>query len=100
MQLRGRRVATVPLERMVMRGDGEMEKRTVFFTMVMHPVTGWTRVGNAYPSRKAAADWLPFVRGAWRGLRAKVSQCTVRLEGGKVCEQSRRLLDEKYNLDA
>ncbi len=77
-----------------------MEKRTVFFTMVMHPETGWTRVGNAYPSRKAAADWLPFVRGAWRGLRAKVSQCTVRFEGGKVCEQSRRLLDEKYNLDA
>ena len=77
-----------------------VEKRTVFFTMVMHPATGWTRVGNAYPSRKAAADWLPFVRGAWRGLRVKVSQCTVRLEGGKVCEQSRRLLDEKYNLDA
>ena len=25
---------------------------------------------------------------------------TVRLDGGKVCEQSRRLLDEKYNLDA
>ena len=57
---------------------------------------GW----HAYPSRKAAADWLPFVRGAWRGLRAKVSQRTVRFEGGKVCEQSRRLLDEKYNLDA
>ena len=35
-----------------------MEKRTVFFTMVMHPATGWTRVGNAYPSRKAAADSL------------------------------------------
>ena len=34
------------------------------------------------------------------GLRAKVSQCTVRLDGGKICEQSRRLLDEKYNLDA
>ncbi len=77
-----------------------MEKRTVFFTMVMHPATGWTRVGNAYPSRKAAADWLPFVRNVWRGLRVKVSQCTVRLEGGKVCEQSRRLLDKKYNLDA
>ena len=53
-----------------------------------------------HPSRKAAADWLPFVRGAWRGLRAKVSQCTVRLDGGKVCEQSRRLLDAKYNIDA
>jgi len=58
------------VERRVMRGDDEMEKRTVFFTMVMHPANGWTRVGNAYPSRKAAADWLPFVRGAWRGVPA------------------------------
>ncbi len=77
-----------------------MEKRTVFFTMVLHPVDGWIRVGNAYPSRKSATDWLPFVRGSWRGCRARVSQCTVRLDGGKVCEKSRRLLDEKYNLDA
>lgn len=77
-----------------------MEKRTLYFTMVMHPAAGWMRVGNAYPSRKAAADWLPFVRGAWRGLRARVSQCTVRLDGGKVCDKSRRLLSEKYNLDA
>ena len=68
--------------------------------MVMHPANGWMRVGNAYPSRKAAADWLPFVRGAWRGLRVKVSQCTVWLIGGKVCEKSRRLLDRKYNIDA
>lgn len=77
-----------------------MEKRTIFFTMVMHPAKGWMRAGSAYPSRKAANDWLPFVRGAWRGLRVKVSQCTVRLEGGKPCEKSKRLLDEKYNLDA
>lgn len=77
-----------------------MEKRTLFFTMMMHPVKGWTRVGNVYPSRKAAADWLPFVRGYWRGMRVKVSQATVRLDdNGKICEKSRRLLDEKYNLD-
>lgn len=77
-----------------------MKKRTLFFTMVMLPEKGWTRVGNAYPSRQDAAEWLPFVRGAWRGLRAKVSQCTVRLENGRVSEKSRRVLDEKYNIDA
>lgn len=77
-----------------------MEKRTVFFTMVMHPAKGWTRVGNAYPSKKSASDWLPFVRGAWRGCRAKVSQCTLRIEDGKVCEESKRVLDKKFNLDA
>ena len=75
-----------------------MEKRTIFFTMVMHPEKGWIRVGNSYPSRAAAAEWLPFVRGAWRGLRVKVSQCTLRLEGGKVCDASQRMLDDKYNL--
>lgn len=77
-----------------------MEKRTLFFTMVMHPDAGWMRVGNAFTSRKAAAEWLPFVRFTWRGLQAKVSQCTVRLDGGKVCDKSRRLLSEKYNIDA
>ena len=76
------------------------DKRTVFFTMVMHPLKGWIRVGNAYPTRKSASEWVPFVRGAWKGLRVKVSQCTVYLENGKVSEKSRRLLDAKYNLDA
>lgn len=33
------------------------ENRRVFFTMVRHPIKGWTRVGNAYATRKAAADW-------------------------------------------
>ena len=75
-----------------------MEKRTVFFTMINHPQSGWTRVGNAYGSRHAATEWLPFVRGAWRGLRAKVSQCTLYFEDGKVCEKSRKLLDSKYNM--
>ena len=49
-----------------------MEKRAVFFTMVMHPATGWTRVGNAYPSRKSelmeninsAAKDCPHCKGA------------------------------------
>lgn len=77
-----------------------MEKRTLFFTMVLHPSIGWIRVGRAYPSREAATDWLPFVRGYWRGFRARVSQCTVRIDGGKVCEKSRRVLDEKYNVNA
>lgn len=77
-----------------------VEKRTLFFTMVMHPAKGWMRVGNAYQSRKSAAEWLPFVRGAWRGLRAKVSQCTVRLVDDKACARSVRVLSEKYNLDA
>ena len=81
-------------------GVKKQEKRTVFFTMVMHPLKGWTRVGNAYPTRKLAGEWVPFVRGAWKGLRVKVSQCTVYLENGKVSEKSRRLLDTKYNLDA
>ena len=29
----------------------------------------------------------------------KVEQCTVRLDGGKVCEASRRVLDEKFNME-
>ena len=77
-----------------------VEKRTVFFTMVRHPVKGWTRVGNAYATRKDAASWLRFVRGAWRGCNTKVSQCTLQFEDGAVCERSKRLLDKKYNLDA
>jgi hypothetical protein len=79
---------------------GGRSKRVVFFTMVLHPVKGWIRVGNAYPTRKAAAEWLPFVRGAWRGTRAKVTQCTVWLDANKVSEESRKVLDKKFNLDA
>ena len=33
------------------------------------------------------------------GCRRKVAQCTVRLEGGKVCEASRRVLDKKFNME-
>jgi hypothetical protein len=76
-----------------------MEKKVLFFTMVMHPAKGWMRVGNAYSTRNAAQDWLPVVRGYWRGLPVKVSQCTIYLDGGRICEKSRRILDEKFNLD-
>ncbi|SED38037.1 hypothetical protein SAMN05216178_7012 [Pseudomonas saponiphila] len=76
-----------------------MEKQTVFFTMVQHPIKGWMRVGKPYPSRAAAKEWLPVVRGSWRGFRAKVAQCTVRFEGGKVSEKSRQILDTKFNMD-
>lgn len=74
--------------------------RTLFFTMVLHPVSGWMRVGNAYGSMDCAKTWLPLVRGAWRGLRVKVSRCTIRMIDGKLCEGSLKVLSEKYNLDA
>lgn len=76
--------------------------RVVFFTMVRHPIRGRIRVGKAYRSRKDAADWLPFVRGSWRGWRGcsvSISRCTLRFEGGVLSEASRRVLDEKYNMD-
>ncbi|AQH05957.1 hypothetical protein A9R05_44190 (plasmid) [Burkholderia sp. KK1] len=79
--------------------ESGMEKRTVFFTMVLHPVTGWTRVGNAYSSRETASGWLSFVRGAWRGCRVKVSQCTLRFKNGVLTEKSRQILDQKFNLE-
>lgn len=75
-------------------------KQTVYFTMVLHPGKGWIRVGNAYASRKAATEWLPFVRGVWRGCRARVSQCTLHIYDGKLTYSSLRVLDRKYNLDA
>ena len=73
--------------------------RTVWFTMVLHPLGGWARVGNAYLNRKAAVGWLPFVRGAWRGCRARVSRCTLTFVDGKLDDRSARVLSQKYNLD-
>jgi hypothetical protein len=80
--------------------SGQTTKRTVYFTMVRHPSRGLMRVGNAYGSRKAAADWLPFVRGAWRGCSVSISRCTLVWVGGELTLSSRRVLDQKYNLDA
>jgi hypothetical protein len=76
------------------------EKRTLYFTMVQHPVTGWTRAGRTYSSKEAAKEWLPFVRGTWRYLRVKVAQCTVVLIDGQLTDKSRQILSTKFNLDA
>lgn len=77
----------------------EMTTKTVYFTMVNH-LSSWMRVGNAYPSHRAAKEWLPFVRGAWRGLPTKVEPCRLVFLDGKLTAESKRLLDEKFNLDA
>jgi hypothetical protein len=76
------------------------EKRKVFFTMVYHPLKGWMRCGNAYGTKEAAKEWVPFVRKSWRGLRTKVVQFTLELVDGKPSEKSRKVLDKKFNLDA
>jgi hypothetical protein len=73
--------------------------RRVFFTMVLHPETGWTRVGRCYGTKEAARQWLPLVRGAWRGLRVKVAQCTLRWKDGQMTESSRKTLSEKFNME-
>lgn len=75
-------------------------KKTVFFTMVPSRNGKWIRVGNAYNSRKQAESWLPFVKGFWVGRSVKISQCTLRFEDGKLCENSIKLLNAKYNMDA
>jgi hypothetical protein len=76
------------------------EKKTVYFTMVYHPGQGWTRVGNAFGSRKAAQSWVPFVRDFWRGLKTKVSQLTLRMHNGELSAKTLHILDKKFNLDA
>lgn len=75
-------------------------KRTLFFTMVSLQDGKWTRVGNAYNSRKQAQSWLSFVKNFWGGRSVKVSQCTLCFEDGKLCENSIKLLNAKYNMDA
>lgn len=73
--------------------------RRVWFTMVLVPVKGWTRVGGAYGSEKAARGWLRFVSQAWHGLRTKTSQCTLRWKDGVMDERSRKTLSEKFNME-
>jgi len=72
---------------------------TVFFTMV-HTPWGVKRVGKAYGSRKAALEWVPFVRGAWRNCRVSVRQLTVRFDAtGEIDERTKRRLDSEFNMD-
>jgi len=77
----------------------EASKRTVFFIMVLHPFSGWIRVGNAYSTKKAAKSWEPFVRSAWRGLRTRVSSVTLEWIDGHLSEASKGKLDKKFNID-
>lgn len=74
-------------------------KRTVFFTMVLHPQKGWVRAGQPKASRDEAKWWLGVVRNAWRGCRVKVSQLTLRFVDGVMDEKSRITLDKKFNMD-
>lgn len=75
------------------------ERKTVYFTMVCHPVSGWTRVGNAYKEKATASSWVRFVKKAWRGLPVRVKSCTLWYEDGKLTETSRHVLDKTFNLD-
>jgi hypothetical protein len=73
--------------------------RRVYFTMVKVPGKGWTRVGKAYASKETARGWLGFVSEAWHGLRTKVSQCTLKWQGGEMTPRSRETLSTKYNME-
>lgn len=61
----------------------------VYFTMFLHPLNGWTRVGPAYVKCETAVSWVPFVRSARRGLKTKVAQCTLRYGDGVMDDASR-----------
>lgn len=76
-----------------------VEKRTVYFIMVDRPFAGPTRVGKAYGSRKAAQEWVKFVRGAWRGLRIYLKAAKLTLVDGKLDARSIELLDKVFNMD-
>ena len=82
----------------ILVGSGTLVRR-VWFTMVLVPTKGWTRVGGAYGSEKAARGWLRFVSQAWHGLRTKTAQCTLRWQDGVMDERSRRTLSEKFNME-
>ena len=79
-------------------GSGTLVRR-VWFTMVLVPTKGWTRVGKAYGSEKSARGWLRVVSQAWHGLRTKTAQCTLRWQDGVMDERSRRTLSEKFNME-
>ena len=71
-----------------------------YFTMILHPFNGWIRVGRPYATRATAQSWIPFVRKAWRGCRAKVSTFIPKYESGEMDAESKRILSERYNFDA
>ena len=64
--------------------DGTTVRRTVYFTMVNHPLKGWVRVGNAYSSRKTAQGWLGFVRtSAWVSHTGSTDERCARSSDGR-----------------
>lgn len=72
---------------------------TVFFTMV-HSPTGLQRAGRPYRTRKAAREWVPFVRGAWHGMRVTVEPCLITFDAdGKPDKATRERLDKEFNMD-
>jgi hypothetical protein len=83
-------VNTVGVDRHVMR---------YYFTMVQGPA-GPYRAGNAYKSESTAESWRDFVSKAHRGLSVEVESVDVEFIDGKVSDESRRVLDERFNLDA
>jgi hypothetical protein len=76
-----------------------VKKRRLYFTMVCHPSGGLKRAGNAYPTKQDARDAVPLVRGAWRGLRVTISQCTLIWRDGRLTPKSVDTLSRKYNLE-
>ena len=92
-----------PASPQVPKASGSLDdivRRRMFFIMVNHPLKGWTRVGKAYAKKEVAQSWVPFVRGAWRCCRVKVSQFTAVFRDGKLDEKSRETLDKKFNMDS
>lgn len=81
-------------------GSSAIVRRRVYFTMVLHPLNGWLRVGKAYNARETARGWLGFVRSAWRGCRVKVLSCPLTWINGKLDAASLRRLDAQFNMDA
>jgi hypothetical protein len=74
--------------------------RRVWFNMVKTP-TGWMRVGNAFGSKEAAEDMLDLiVRGYYPGRETKAEPLDLNYVDGRLDEQTARILDEKFNLDA
>lgn len=74
-------------------------KQTVYFTMLLHPVKGWIRVGGAKATREDAKWWCRVIRNRWNPNRTRVSQFTFRLVDGVMDEKSKAVLNTKFNMD-
>lgn len=73
-------------------------RRRVYFTMILHPLNGWIRVGKAYAKREVAKSWLSFARSAWHKWPGKVSSCLlVTIDGEPDAATVKRL--DAFNMD-